>query len=78
MSHCLSWSLCKLSDDDSSELVILSLTVLPSWPGDVVIPMLPSGTLLLTILVLSRRRLPGAYAHLSRFWLAALLFALCC
>src|SRR5438874_5696097 len=53
MSHCLSWSLCKLSDDDSSELVILSLTVLPSWPGDVVIPMLPSGTLLLTILVLS-------------------------
>src|SRR5438128_438534 len=53
MSHCLSWSLCKLSDDDSSELVISSLTVLPSWPGDVVIPMLPSGTLLLTILVLS-------------------------
>src|SRR5207248_3653790 len=53
MSHFLSWSFCKLSDDDSSELVISSLTVLPSWPGDVVIPMLPSGTLLLTILVLS-------------------------
>ncbi len=53
LSHFLSWSLCKRSDDDSSELVILSLTVLPSWPGDAVIPMLPSGTLLLTILVLS-------------------------
>src|SRR5260370_14885034 len=35
MSHCLSWSLCKLSDDDSSVLAISSLTVLPSWPGDV-------------------------------------------
>src|SRR5437588_12948648 len=53
MSHFLSWSLCKRSDDDSSAHVISSLTVLPSWPGGVVIPMLPSGTLLLTILVLS-------------------------
>jgi hypothetical protein len=33
--------------------VISSLTVLPSSLGDALIPMLPSGTLLLTILVLS-------------------------
>jgi hypothetical protein len=52
-SHCLSWSFCKLCDDDSLELVISSVTVLPSWPGDVVIPMRPLGTLPLTILVLS-------------------------
>ena len=55
MSHCLSWSCCKLSEDDSSELVISSLIVLPSWPGDAVIPMLPSGTLPLTILVHTSR-----------------------
>src|SRR5437868_7542846 len=53
MSHFLSWSFCTRSDDDSSERVISSLTVLPSWPGDVVIPMLPLGTLPLTIPVLS-------------------------
>src|SRR6266700_87279 len=51
MSHFLSCSFYKLSDDDSSELVISSLIVLPSWPGDAVIPMLPSGMLPLTILV---------------------------
>src|SRR2546423_7428006 len=53
MSHFSSWSFCKLSDDDSSELVISSLIVLPSWPGDAVILMLPSGMLPRTILVLS-------------------------
>src|SRR5919205_1203102 len=45
MSHCLSWSLCKRCDDDSLALVISSLTVLPSWPGGVVIPMLLLGIL---------------------------------
>ena len=53
MSHFLSWSFCKLSEEDSSELVISSLIVLPSWPGDAVIPMRPSGMLPRTILVLS-------------------------
>src|SRR5437868_7141713 len=53
MSHFLSWSFCKRSDDDSSAHVISSLIVLPSSPGDVVIPMQPLGTLPLTILVLS-------------------------
>jgi transposase len=55
MRHCLSWSLCKRCGDGSSVPVISSLTVLPSWPGDGVIPMRPSGMLPLTILVLSRR-----------------------
>src|SRR5207237_222735 len=32
MSHFSSWSFCKLSEEDSSELVISSLIVLPSWP----------------------------------------------
>src|SRR2546426_9725174 len=52
MSGCLSCSVYKLSDDDSSELVISALIVLPSWPVDAMIPMLPSGLLPLTILVL--------------------------
>src|SRR6266481_3568771 len=53
MNTYLCWPLCKLSGDVSSVPVISSLTVLPSSLGDTLIPMLPSGTLLLTILVLS-------------------------
>ncbi len=41
------------SDGDSLELVISSLIVLPSWPGDDVILMLLTDMLLLTILSLS-------------------------
>src|SRR5438270_368081 len=53
MSLSLCWSCCKLWADGLSEPVTLSLTALPSWPGDAVILMLPMGTLLLTILVRS-------------------------
>src|SRR5512142_3237452 len=51
-SHSSCSLFCKPSDDGSSELATSSLTVLPSWLGDVVIPMRRLGTLPLSILVL--------------------------
>src|ERR1700704_747491 len=49
MSLSLCWSCCKPCADGLSEPAISSLTVLPSWPGDAAILMLPMDTLLLTI-----------------------------
>src|SRR5579871_5902071 len=49
MSLCLCWSLRKLYADGLSELVILSLTALPFWLGDVVTLTPPMATLPLTI-----------------------------
>ena len=55
-SHSSCSLFCKPSDDDLSEPVISSLTVPPSSLGDAVTLMPPSGTLLLSILVLCRLR----------------------
>src|SRR6266576_3076020 len=51
MSHFLSWSFCKPSDNDSLELVTSLLIALPFWLGDAVILMRPSDMLRPTIRV---------------------------
>src|SRR5882762_1024006 len=72
MSPSLCSLLCTLSNDGSLEPEISSLTVLPSWLGDALIPMLPTGTHLVTILARS-----CAVSACTRSSVAGLAY-LCC